>query len=136
MEDRFYEEVGRNYRFFLGWRHAAFAGNVVVIYGVISLSITAFQRAPDYAWLVPLIGSPIGLLLWMIDVRTRDLYHAAMRAGKTLEGQVGGFYTELSEVSLPKDGGFVRDEITQSGALDMFFLGSAFLMALAAIVLA
>jgi len=41
VKDKLYEEVGANYRFFLAWRHAAFAGNLVVLYGVFSLCVSA-----------------------------------------------------------------------------------------------
>lgn len=98
MDDKRYEEIGINYRFFLGWRHAAFAGDLVIIYGVLSLTFSVFKGAPALAWTVPALGFPVGILLWIIDVRTRDLYHAAIRAGKALEGKKGGFFTQLSGV--------------------------------------
>src|SRR3990170_1739505 len=103
MDEKKYEEVGHAYRFFLGFRHAAFAGNLVVLYGVVSLWMSAPKEAPWAVWAIPLAASPIGVLLWWIDVRTRDLYHAAMRAGKSLEGEGGGLYTNLTETRPPLD---------------------------------
>ena len=134
MNDKKYEEVGVNYRFFLKWRHASFAGNVLILYGVISLCISTYRDSPTLAWIVPLLASPIGILLWIIDVRTRDAYHAARNAGKELEGDEGGFYTKLSEeVALPRDSSpfkeFIKSHtLSHSVALDIFFIGSSVML--------
>ena len=123
-DDKKYEEVGNVYRFFLGWRHASFAGNLLVMYGAASLTLLAYKDARSLAWLVPLAASPIGVLFWWIDVRTRDLYHAAIAAGKALEGDGSGFYHQLADVAVPR-GSSVFSRATQSGALSVFFLGSS-----------
>jgi len=127
MKEEIYKEVGSNYRFFLGWRHASFAGNLIVLYAVISLTISAHKTNPQHAFLIPLIASPIGLIFWMIDRRTRDLYHGAIRAGKALEGDDGGCYTELSKVILPPSTSSFK-KITQSAALNIVFIGSSLLL--------
>lgn len=134
MKDEIYKEIGSNYRFFLGWRHASFAGNLIILYGVITLCVSTYKSEPKWAFLIPLLASPIGILLWMIDVRTRTLYHAAIRAGKELEGSEGGFYTKLSEVALPP-GTSSFEKITQTGALNVFFWGSSIVLFICAIVL-
>ena len=54
------------------------------------------------AAIILLVASPIGVLLWLIDVRVRSLYHAAIDAGKELDGTTGGFYTNVSKVALPQ----------------------------------
>lgn len=135
MNENSYEEVGHLYRFFLGWRHASFVGNALVLYGVVSLCISAWKDAPLLTWAIPLSASPMGVLLWWIDRRTQDLYHAAIRAGKDLEGQNGGFYTRLSEVALPA-GASPFSRVTQTGALKVFFLGSSLALFIAGVVLA
>jgi hypothetical protein len=127
MNDKKYEEVGHVYRFFLGLRHATFAGNLVVLYGVMSLCISASKDAPNLIWVAPLVASPVGVLLWWIDVRTRDLYHAARKAGKDLEGKGGGLYTRLTEVTLPINSQIFKPK-THSGALDAFLLGSSLVL--------
>lgn len=133
MDGKKYEEIGTNYRFFLGWRHAAFAGDLVIIYGVLSLTFTVYKDTPSFAWIVPALGSPLGVLLWIIDVRTRELYHAAIRAGKSLEGKKGGFFSQLSKVALPKGTSpFIK--LTQSGALDLLFFGSSICLLVLAII--
>lgn len=134
MEKKRYAEIGINYRFFLGWRHAAFAGNLVVLYGVLTLTLSIYKEIPLYAWLVPAVTWPIGILLWIIDVRTRDLYHAAMKAGKELEGKDGGFFTELSKVALSEDDPITKKK-TQSLALNILFVGSSLLLIALAIFL-
>lgn len=124
MNEKKYEEIGTNYRFFLSWRHAAFAGDLVIIYGILSLTFSIYKDTPSMAWIVPILGSPIGILLWIIDVRTRDLYHAAIRAGEDLEGEKGGFFTQLAKVVLPA-GSSPFKKLSQSSALNLLFLGSS-----------
>ncbi len=131
MKEKIYEEVGNNYRFFLRWRHAALAGNMIVLGAILSFSISAFKDAKELMWIIPLLASPIGLLLWVIDVRNRSLYHAANRAGKEIEDSEGvsGFYSKLisEDVALPK-GSSVFSKWTQSLALNFLFLGSSALL--------
>jgi len=127
MTDKKYEEIGQNYRFFLGWRHAAFAGALVILYAVLSLTFSIFNESPLIAWIIPALASPVGILLWIIDVRTRELYHAAIKAGKKLEGKQGGFYTSIDKVALPKGSSpFLKR--SQSGALNLLFIGSSILL--------
>jgi hypothetical protein len=137
MQEKKYEEIGTNYRFFLSWRHAAFAGDLIILYGVITLTLSFYTDADSkaLAWIVPALASPIGIFLWIIDVRTRDLYHAAIRAGKVLEGGKGGFYTELANnVALPA-GTSPFKKPTQSAALDLLFIGSSVISFIASILL-
>ena len=89
MKEKIYEEIGNNYRFFLCWRHAAFAGNLIVLGAILSFSVSAFKDAKELMWFIPLIASPVGFLLWVIDVRNRSLYHTANRVGKELEDSSG-----------------------------------------------
>lgn len=123
VNEKAYEEVGANYRFFLAWRHASFAGMLVVLFATAQLTLSTFKDQPRLAWLIPMLASPLGLLLWIIDIRTRALYHAAIRAGKRLEGEAGGFYTELSQVTLPP-GASSFSQLSQSAALNILFLAS------------
>lgn len=131
MKEKIYEEVGNNYRFFLRWRHAALAGNMVVLGAVLSFSISAYKDAKELMWIIPLLASPMGLLLWVIDVRTRSLYHTANRAGKEIEDSesVSGFYSKLisDAVALPKNDS-TFSKLTQSLALNVLFLGSSALL--------
>jgi hypothetical protein len=134
VNEKKYEEVGTMYRFYLGWRHAAFAGHVVIIYGVLSLALSNYKADPMVACGALLIGAVVGLLLWVIDKRTRDLYHAAIRAGKHLEGKTGGFFTELSKDVLPA-GSSPFKKISHSMALDVLFIGSFAILFILAIAI-
>lgn len=133
MKEKIYEEIGNNYRFFLRWRHAAFAGNLIMLGAILSFSVSAFKDAKELMWLIPLIASPVGFLLWIIDVRNRSLYHTANRAGKELEDSNGtpGFYWKLIDegVALPK-GASASSQLTQNLALNLLFLGSSVLLLL------
>jgi|ERR1043166_798321 hypothetical protein len=121
MKEKLYEEVGAVYRFFLAWRHAALAGIVMIVGGAISLTASIYKESPELSFIVPLFACPFGFVLWMIDLRTRDLYHAAIRAGKNLEGEDKGFFSALSDgVALKKEES-VFSRTTQSGALNIIF---------------
>lgn len=125
MNEKKYEEVGHNYRYFLGWRHACVAGDLVLLYGVASLYLAAWKEARGLAWLVPLAGSPIAFLFWWIDRRNRDLIHAVQRTGKQLEGPSGGVYTTyIDELAVPS-GKSAYSRWTLTGATNVIFLGSA-----------
>jgi hypothetical protein len=134
MNKKRYEEIGTNYRYFLSWRHASFAGDLIVIYGVLSLTFATYKETPSLAWIVPALACPIGLLFLIIDIRTRVLYHAAIRAGKALEEPDGGFFTELTKVALPP-GSSAFKKPTQSAAVDLLFIGSSLFLAALAVVL-
>jgi hypothetical protein len=135
MKEELYKEVGINYRFFLGWRHAALAGYFIVFGAVLSLCISAFKDARPIVWLIPLCASPIGVCLWAVDKRTRSLYHAAMRAGKDLEAPEKGFYSLLSdEVALPP-GVSAFTKVTQTAALNIVFIGGSLALLVISIIL-
>ena len=93
MKDTIYEEIGRNYRFFARWRHLAFLANFAVLAGVVTISLTAFEKAHKIAWWIPLWACPIPILLWMMDVRTYRITCYAIKAGKELEKDNPGFFT-------------------------------------------
>jgi len=135
MEEKRYEETGNNYRFFLGWRHASLVGILVVLYGVASLCIAAYENARPLVWVIPIAASPVGIIFWLIDKRTRDLYHAAIAAGKELEGETGGFFTRLqAEVALPPNTS-PFSKLSQTGILNATFIGSSILLVVAGFTL-
>jgi len=133
MEEKAYEEVGQNYRFFARWRHAAAAGDLVFLWGVVSLCISAYEDARPILWLIPLCASPFALVFWIFDVRTRDMYHAAIRAGANLEEDTKGFYSCVKrEVALPKATSTFMT-LTQSFALNLLFFGTFLVLLLLAV---
>jgi hypothetical protein len=141
FKEKLYEEVGTNYRFFLGWRHATLAGILVILYGVGSLTLSTYNKSStsSSAWIIPALSFPIGFVLWIIDFRTRQLYIAAINAGKHLEGDEGGFFTELVKIVKPPGRNPIRlliqGEPTQSSALDLIFIGSSLFLLIAAVLL-
>lgn len=133
-----YEEIGPNYRFFLAWRHAAFAGNIVILGGTCSLLTTAYEKAMPLAWLIPLLASLAAVSLWLADRRTRQIYRSLTDAGKKMEDGGKGPYHALTDIGIPKDAPWFPKKgktlcrlFSQSFALDVFFLGSALVLILA-----
>ena len=132
MKDKAYEAVGPNYRFFLTWRHAAFAGNLIVLWGTSRLLISAYKEGTPFIWLIPMLSSLVALCLWLADKRTRQIYRAIVKAGKDLEEDGKGPYTELNKILIPKHAPWFPKKgddkckvFSQSFALNCFFLGSS-----------
>mgnify|MGYP001605055347 CR=1 FL=1 len=141
MKEEIYKEVGANYRFFLGWRHALVAGYLIVLGAALSLCISAFKDAREIVWLIPIGICPIGVIFWAIEVRTRDLYHTAINAGKDLEVPENGFYAHLAgEVVQTRNKSplvllLTECKLTQAAALNGLFLGGSLLLLLLSIYL-
>lgn len=132
MKEKAYEEIGPNYRFFLAWRHAAFAGGLVILWGTCSLLISAYEKGVAIAWLIPLPASLALFSLWLADCRTRQIYRSLTLAGKALEDNNSGPYHALTDVGIQKDAPWFPKKgkphsklFSQSFALDCFFVGSA-----------
>ena len=130
MKEQIYEELGANYRFFLRWRHAALAGTVIAFGAILSFTFSLYTDVPEIAWCIPAAGSPLGILMWIIDVRNRSLYHAAIDSGEEIERSVNitGFYSQLrkDEIDIPK-GTSVWSRLNQSLALNIVFWGTSLL---------
>ena len=103
MEQTHYEEVGRTYRFFLIWRSAAAAGVVAILWGTLSLAISINRCLPSLAWLVPLFGIMICLILWESEERIRELCTGIRELGKSLEQDNRAVYTKLVDVGTKAD---------------------------------
>lgn len=134
MKEKTYKEVGPNYRFFLAWRHAGFAGNLVILYGASRLLITAVKEVSPLTWLIPLFASLAAFCLWLADRRTRQIYRELVKAGSDLEEDNGPFKA-LEKVGIPEDAKWFPKKgqplckfFSQSFALDCFFLGSSVLL--------
>lgn len=140
MNDKEYQEVGQNYRFFLAWRHAALAGGLVILWGTCFLLTSAYEKGLAIAWLIPVLASLVAFCLWIADRRTRQIYRSLTEAGKALEGNDPGPYHALTDIGIPKDAPWFpkKDKplcklFSQSFALDLFFLGSAAVLLVVAI---
>jgi len=140
MNDKAYEEIGPNYRFFLAWRHAAFAGGLVILWGTCSLLTSAYEKGLSIAWSIPFLASLTLLCLWLADRRTRQIYQSLTKAGRALEGNNPGPYHALTDVGIPKGAPLLPKKgnplcrlFSQSFALDCFFLGSFLILLVVAV---
>ena len=91
-----YEELGRNYRFFAGWRHLTFAAGAAIWAGVISVGADKTLHSEEFA-LTALAAGFGQLILLLIDARSRELITAAQKHGVELEKPSGGYFTAVDE---------------------------------------
>ncbi len=135
MKNKAYEEIGPNYRFFLAWRHAAFAGGIVILWGTCSLLTSAYEKGLTIAWLIPILASLAAFCLWLADRRTRQIYRSLTKSGKALEENIPGPYHALTDIGIPENASWFPKNneplckfFSQSFALDCFFLGSSIVL--------
>ncbi len=125
MKEKLYDQIGINYRYFLSWRHASFAGYMVVLGVTASFCIDAYRDAKPLLWLIPLAATPFGVSFWLIDVRIQKIFQAAIQAGRKLEGDLGGYFTEQQKIgTVPLLDKYPR-LFTHSAVLRTIYLGSA-----------
>jgi len=113
-----YDEIGRNYRYFLNWRHALFAGYLLILYTLAQGYFWLFEHSQQNIWVIFLAGLLISLCIWVLEIRVRDLYQACTKAGRNIENEVGGagIYTELNSDSLR------NKALSHSNALNCFLV--------------
>jgi len=82
-----YEEIGKNYRFFLSWRYGIFAAHLAVIWSSFSICHNLLEKGVDCGiiGLILLMSSIITLCLWIAEKRNRELYRTLINKGKLLE---------------------------------------------------
>lgn len=97
-----YEEVGRNYRFFLSWRQASFAAMVIAISTGMSLLISSLDSGGKELGFIPLIIAVGEFAFLMVDFRTRQLYRSLVETGVELEKAI-----HLREGVVPKIGPYI-----------------------------
>lgn len=96
-KEKIYEEIGENYRFFLRWRDLLFAGHFIITGALLSFTYTVFNANEHIAWLISLLGAPLGFLFRELDKRNRELYNQAIKAGASLEKISEGFYSMIQK---------------------------------------
>jgi hypothetical protein len=121
-----YDEIGTNYRYFLNWRHALFAGYLVILFTLANAYSWLTENDSANVWIIYLVGLLITFCFWGLEYRVRDLYQACTKAGCEMERAVNmtGVYTELDSKDLRKK------VITHSGILNWFYGIIAFSMLL------
>lgn len=123
-DDRVYEELGRNYRFFATWRHLAFAAGAGVWVGVLRIGSDKGLHSQGFA-LAAFVGALGEIILLFLDARTRAHTQAAVEQGAKLEGASPGFFCGIRA----KKGG-----ITHTIVLRGFYMLSAATMLILALI--
>jgi hypothetical protein len=128
-EDQLYEQLCKNYRFFLKWRQAVFGGYLVILGATLSLSIAAYKDARPITWIVPVSASPLGLVFWGLDIRVRKLFRHTYLIGRRMEGDYYGFFNGIGEIGVvPKAD--PMPWLTNSLILTSVYIGSAVILTL------
>ncbi len=117
-QDLKYEEIGKNYRFFLTWRYGIFAGYLIVLWSSFSASFNLLEKKVDPVLVgaLLLISSVIILCLWIAEQRNRDIYRGLINKGKELENSENEAYSILCNLSKIKKQWRLK---TQSVSLDI-----------------
>jgi hypothetical protein len=113
-----YEEIGKNYRFFLTWRYGIFAAHLVVLWSAFSISFNLLEKKVDpfIVGIILIVAAIICLCLWIAELRNRELYRGLIQKGKLLEDSVNQSYSILSDLSKVNKRWRI---ITQSISLDI-----------------
>ncbi len=121
-----YEEIGKTYRYFLNWRHAAFAGYILILYTLLSQYFGGEEITIQHfaLWGVIVLTG----IFWMVEYRIRDLYKACTSKGAMIEKRNKldsiGIYSQL-------ESGALRNKlISHTHAFEVLFLIMLFLAAI------
>ena len=78
-----YQQVGENYRYFLGWRYKAPAGYLASLAAL----AYAYSQCPHDNWKTAVLIAtvPPTLFFWIVDLRNRTLFVLLERAGRRSE---------------------------------------------------
>ena len=99
--NKLYEELGQNYRYFLGWRERIFAGYVTILAGL-GLGFAQSGRA-SFEIGVLVAAVLVSVVFLILDQRTRDLFCQCQLAAGELEknAHITGVYTALEGLRRP-----------------------------------
>ena len=113
-----YEEIGKNYRFFLTWRYGIFAAYLFVLWSSFSISFKLLEKKVDPIIIgsILFVSSIIILCLWIAEQRNRELYRGLIEKGKELEDSNNQAYRILYDLSKVNKQWRI---ITQSISLDI-----------------
>ena len=114
-----YEEIGKNYRFFLSWRYGIFGAQLFVLWNSLSLCYKLILNKTDFQVIgfLLIIASIVSLCLWIAEKRNRELYQELIIKGKPKEDSANEAYTILAEISPAYNKKWKL--FTQSTALDI-----------------
>lgn len=112
FKNKTYEEICNFHRFFLNWRHALFAGDIVVT-GYIFNKIIEIKDKEGWWVLVPMIfGFTLAIISKQFDQRIHEIYNELIQVGYELEGKTIGNFHAL--IKTPK-------KITHSQTIEFFY---------------
>ncbi len=126
--DVVYKEIGINYRFFLGWRHALFAGTIVITGAILFQTYKAIIEKPFISGFIPLIGGLICLVVYQLEDRIQDLYRAGIKAGSSLEGEYFGFYSAVDQKFTKTSHSTTLLKTYKYSSIGLFLLGALLIM--------
>lgn len=116
-----YEEIGRNYRFFLNWRYALIAGYFVSL-GTIGKVLLGLWNKQPYILPIILLSILFGVteFFYQLEIRNRDLYHYCTQQGRSIEEKlkIKGVYTRLNELA---DEASTESKYLHSTTINWFF---------------
>src|SRR5262245_36832786 len=84
-EKDLYEELGRNYRYFLDWRAKLFAGYFAVILGLAVAFAWLVVRSIRLSSLAPFSLFGASVLFWCLDLRNRKQARDCIQSAAQLE---------------------------------------------------
>lgn len=95
IKNKSYEEICNYHRFFLNWRHALFAGYILVT-GYIFNKILEIKDNRGWWFFAPIIfGIILAIVSRQIDKRILEIYTGLINAGYELEGNIIGNFHAL-----------------------------------------
>ena len=96
-----YEEIGKNYRFFLTWRYGIFAAYLILFWSTSSIASNMLEKKydPFIVGFVFLIALVISICLHMAELKNRKLYRSLVENGKNLETSSNEAFSTLSSLS-------------------------------------
>jgi hypothetical protein len=115
-----YEEIGRNYRFFLNWRYALIAGHLISL-GFFAKILFQLWEQDQFVFLFLAFAVLFFLtkFFYELENRNRDLYHYCTEQGKTIETkiEIEGIYSKLHS----DDNNKVKSKYSHSNTINWFF---------------
>lgn len=125
LKEKIYGEIGANYRFFLNWRHAGLVGHIFLTGATLSTVIKYSKTHTIIFWISPIILIVVSFLCLALDYRTRKIFQRAVEAGRKMEGEVGGYFTELQQEGVVPKIDTYRSKITHTNVITIYYVGTA-----------
>lgn len=136
LEEKLYEEIGANYRFFLNWRHAGLAAHIFLAGATLSLCIKSVGTHDFVLWIGSIFFCLFSLLCLALDYRTRKVFQCAIAAGRKMEEEKGGYFTELKNIGVIPGRDNYISRITHTNIITIYYIASSVISAFCFIIFA